>query len=112
MSAQGRASKRQTGMRRVAVAEARQRFSRILDDVREGEESVIIEKSGVPVAAVVPLAVLDRDRRWLAERSERLALLERLRRPFRGIPPEEIETQVAQAIASTRAERRRRPKLR
>lgn len=95
--------------RRMAVAEARQRFSRILDDVREGDEPVIIEKSGVPVAALVPLTVLDRDRRWAAERAERMALLERMRRPFRDVPTEEIETQVGKAIVSERAERGRRP---
>jgi prevent-host-death family protein len=104
-----RLPRRRSGARRVPVAEARRRFSRILDDVREGEEPVIIEKSGVPVAAVVPLAVLDRDRRWAAERAERIALLERMRRPFRDVPPEEIETQVRKAIASVRAERSRRP---
>lgn len=93
----------------MAVAEARQRFSRVLDDVREGDEPVIIEKSGVPVAAVVPLTMLERDRRWAAERAERVALLERMRRPFRDVPAEEIETQVRKAIASVRTERRRRP---
>jgi len=93
----------------MAVAEARQRFSRILDDVREAGEPVIIEKSGVPVAALVPLTVLDRDRRWAAERAERMALLERMRRPFRDVPTEEIETKVRKAIASVRSERSRRP---
>lgn len=93
----------------MAVAEARRRFSRILDDVRATDEPVIIEKSGVPVAAVVPLTVLDRDRRWAAERAERIALLERMRRPFRDVPTEEIETPVRKAIASVRAERSRRP---
>lgn len=93
----------------MAVAEARQRFSRILDDVRETDEPVIIEKSGVPVAAVVPLTVLDRDRRWAADRAERIALLERMRRPFRDTPTDEIETQVRKAIAAVRTERSRRP---
>lgn len=93
----------------MAVAEARQRFSRILDEVRKADEPVIIEKSGVPVAALVPLTVLDRDRRWAAERADRIALLERMRRPFRDVPTDEIETQVRKAIASVRAERSRRP---
>lgn len=95
------------GPRRIAVAEARRRFSRILDAVREAEEPVIIEKSGVPVAAVVPLAVLDRDRRWATERAERLALLERMRRPFLDVATDEIETQVRKAIATVRADRTR-----
>lgn len=93
----------------MAVAEARQRFSRILDEVRKADEPVIIEKSGVPVAALVPLTVLERDRRSAADRAERIALLERMRRPFRDVPTDEIETQVRKAIASVRAERSRRP---
>ena len=109
MRVERRSSGRSGSPRRMAVAEARRRFSRILDDVRETDEPVIIEKSGVPVAAVVPLTVLDRDRRWAADRAERIALLERMRRPFRDIPTDEIETQVRKAIAAVRTERRRRP---
>jgi len=109
MTADRRSSRRGSSPRRIAVAEARQRFSRILDEVREADEPVIIEKSGLPVAAVVPLTVLDRDRRWAAERAERIALLERMRRPFRDVPTEEIETQVRKAVASVRVERSRRP---
>lgn len=109
MTAQRRSSDRSRSPRRIAVAEARQRFSRILDNVRESDEAVIIEKSGVPVAAVVPLALLDRDRRWAAERAERVALLERMRVPFRDVPTREVETQVRKAIASVRGERSRRP---
>lgn len=91
--------------RRVAAAQARQRFSQLVSDVRRDEEPVIIEKGGVPVVAVVPLSVLDRERRWAEERTERLALLERLRRPFRGVPPEEIEREALAAIAEGRSQR-------
>jgi prevent-host-death family protein len=94
--------------RRVAAATARQKLSRLLDDVRRAEQPVIIEKSGVPVAAVVPLSMLDRERRWAQERVDRLALLERLRRPFRNVPPEKIERESAAAIAAVRGGRRRK----
>ena len=109
MRVERRSSGRSSNPRRMAVAEARRRFSRILDDVRETDEPMIIEKSGVPVAALVPLTVLDRDRRWAAERAERIALLERMRRPFRDVPTEEIETRVREAITSVRQQRSRRP---
>lgn len=92
--------------RRVAAATARQTFSRLLSDVRAREESVIIEKAGVPVAAVVPLSVLDRDRRWAAEREQRIALLERLRRPFRDVSTEEIEREAVAAVTEARQRRK------
>lgn len=94
--------------RRVAAATARQTFSQLLSDVRRDEESVIIEKGGVPVAAVVPLSVLDRDRRWAEEREQRIALLERLRRPFREIPSEEIEREAVTAVTAVRQRARRK----
>ena len=94
--------------RRVAAATARQTFSQLLSDVRRDEEPVIIEKGGVPVAAVVPLSVLDRDRRWAEEREQRIALLERLRRPFREIPSEEIEREAVTAVTAVRQRARRK----
>ena len=94
--------------RRIAAAAARQNLSRLLTDVRRDEQPVIIEKSGVPVAAMVPLSMLERDRRWNEERSDRLALLERLRRPFREIPVTELELEAAEAVTAARRGRGRR----
>ena len=93
--------------RRIAAAAARQNLSRLLSDIRQKEQPVIIERSGVPVAAMVPLSMLERDRRWNEERSERLALLERLRRPFREIPSAEIEREAGAAVTAAREGRRR-----
>lgn len=88
--------------RRVAAATARQRFSQLLSDVRTGEQPVIIEKGGVPVAAVVPLSMLERERRWAEERADRSALLERLRRPFKDVAPVEVEREAVAAVAAVR----------
>ena len=91
--------------RRIAAAEARQNFSRLLGEVRTSEEPVIVEKGGIPIAAVVPRAVLEREQRWVEERADRLALLDRMRRPFRGVPEGTIEREAARAIAEVREER-------
>jgi prevent-host-death family protein len=88
--------------RRVGAARARQTFSQLLDDVRRAERPVIIEKSGVPVAAVVPLSMLERERRWSEKRAERVALLERLRRPFAAEPRERIEREARAAVQAVR----------
>jgi prevent-host-death family protein len=93
--------------RRVTASTARQTFSQLLTDVRRLEEPVIIEKAGVPVAAVVPLSILERDRRWADERAQRVALIERLRRPFRDIPSEDIEREAVTAVAAARQLRKR-----
>ncbi|MGH2950176.1 MAG: hypothetical protein ACRDPC_28580 [Solirubrobacteraceae bacterium] len=64
----------------------------------------MIEKGGIPVAAVVPLSTLERDRRWMQERTERAALLERMRAPFEGEMPAELEREADRAIVAVRAE--------
>jgi prevent-host-death family protein len=89
--------------RRIAAAAARQNLSRLLTDVRREEEPVIIEKGGVPVAAVVPLSVLERDRRWRKERTDRIALLERLRRPFKDLTLTDVEREAASAVRAARS---------
>jgi prevent-host-death family protein len=45
-------------MRQVNVHEAKTHFSRLLDDVAHGDE-VVIARSGVPVARLVPIAQQD-----------------------------------------------------
>lgn len=94
--------------RRVASATARRTFSRLLSDVRREEAAVIIEKGGVPIAAVVPLSMLERDRRWDEERADRIALLRRLRQPFENMPSGEVEREAADAVTAARAARRRK----
>lgn len=94
--------------RRVAAATARQTFSQLLTDVRREETPVIIEKGGVPVAAVVPLSMLERDRRRDEQRAERIALLQRLRQPFENVPLGELEREAADAVAAARTARRRK----
>lgn len=94
--------------RRIAAATARQTFSQLLSEVRREEAPVIIEKSGVPIAAVVPLSMLERERRWNEERAQRVALLERLRRPFENIPSRELEREAIAAVTAVRSERPRK----
>ena len=96
--------------RRIAAATARQTFSQLLSEVRRDDAPVIIERSGVPVAAVVPLSMLERERRWEEERAQRKALLERLRRPFENIPSGELEREAIAAVTAVRKERLRKRK--
>jgi prevent-host-death family protein len=42
--------------RHVSATDARVRFGELLDAVRNGGETVIVEKSGEPLAAVIPIA--------------------------------------------------------
>jgi prevent-host-death family protein len=65
-------------MRSVTALDVRKRFGQIVDEAAAGER-IVIERSGQPVAAIVPLsdlALVDPERR----KAERLAAIERIRR--------------------------------
>jgi prevent-host-death family protein len=95
-----------TKRRRVAATEARQRFSELLREVREDERRFVVDKGGIPVAAIVPLSVLERAERDDEERAARTALLERMRAAFRDQTTERIETETAKALRKVRRARR------
>lgn len=90
----------------IKASEVRQQFSSVINHVARDEARVIVEKSGVPVAAIVPA----KDLRRLEEIDEDIAegwrILEAMRAPFRGIPAEEIEREAERAWAEVRAEMR------
>jgi len=90
----------------IAASEARQHFSQLLNRVFRREMRVVIEKSGIPVAALVSADDLQRLRRYEEQRKEDFAVLDRMRAAFKDVPAEEIEREVARAIADVRAEKR------
>ncbi|MDE2817631.1 MAG: type II toxin-antitoxin system prevent-host-death family antitoxin [Chloroflexota bacterium] len=95
-----------TLLRRVKASEARQQLSGLLNEVFDKKTRVIIERSGIPVAAFVSPSDLAHLERIEAERQERFRILAQMREPFTGVPSEEIEREVARAIEEVRRENR------
>ena len=91
----------------VDAGEAKERWSSLLDQVAESQDRVIIERDGVPVAAVISTADLQRLRRLDAERERDFAVVERMRAAFKDVPFEEIEREAAKALAEVRDEMRK-----
>jgi prevent-host-death family protein len=87
------------------VTEARRTFSETFDRVRRGETRVIVEKSGIPVGAVVSMADLARIDRDRANRAALLEALAESRKAFGGIPGDEIESEIEKAISEVESER-------
>jgi prevent-host-death family protein len=77
-----------------------------LNRVFKQRDRVVIEKSGIPVAVLVSTEDYRRLQRADEETARRFALLEEFRKPFEGIPAEEIEREVEKALAEVRAEMR------
>ncbi len=85
-------------------SDARQQWSDLLNRVFRKEQRVIVEKSGIPVAAVISTDDLARLDRYDRERADRFKALDEIGAAFRDVPPEEIEREVGRALAEVRAE--------
>lgn len=94
----------------MKATEARAQWSRLLNSVFRHNTRVIVEKSGVPVAAIVSVRDLERWQRLEAERDRRFRALDESRAAFRELPDDEIEREVDLALGEVREENRRRAK--
>ena len=86
----------------IKASEARQQWSRLLNSVFQGKTRVIVEKSGIPVAAVISTGDFDRLVQHEARRAEQFKALEASWRAFEDVNPEDIEREAARAVASAR----------
>ena len=92
----------------MKASEARREWSQILNKVFRGQTRVIVEKSGIPVAAVISAEDLERFIQFEEQRKERFKALDRIREAFQGIPAQEVEEEVVKALTEVRAEKRTR----
>jgi prevent-host-death family protein len=83
----------------IGAREARRRFADLLGRVGYGGEVAIVERSGKPLVALIPVEVYEQ---LVAEREARFEVLDCLRSKLPEIPEEEIENEVSQAIDAVR----------
>ena len=84
---------------RVSAREARNRFADIMGSVRYGNEEVIVERSGRPMAALIPVETYER---LVAERRTRFEVLDEIRSQLPDVAPEKVQEDIAQAINELR----------
>jgi prevent-host-death family protein len=90
----------------MKISDVKNTLSSLVNKVYRKETRVLVEKAGIPVAALVStedlkrLAQLDEQDRRARE------VLEAMREPFRGVSPEEIQQEADKAITQVRAQRR------
>ena len=99
---------RQPVTRTMKASDARQQWSELLNTVFRKESRVIVEKSGIPVAAIVSAADLEKLTRLEARREDGWKAILELRDRNQDKDPEEVERDVVEAIAEVRAARRAR----
>src|SRR3954471_20046588 len=90
----------------VKATEARDQLPQILNSVYRDEGRVVIERSGIPVAAIVSprdLAALDR---MDEQRAGLAGVLAEMREAFKDVAQEEIEAETNKAVDEVRAQMR------
>lgn len=90
----------------MKISEVRPQLNSLVNRVYRQEARIIVEKSGIPVAGIVSPQDMRRLERLSQERAQRFSILEEFGEAFRDVPEEELEREVAQALAEVRAERR------
>ena len=93
---------RRSQVQTMGASEARENFSQLLNTVFRGETRILIEKSGIPVAAIISAEDLKELTRLEEQIAQRFTLLRRLRAAFVDRSEEQIESDVASVIARVR----------
>jgi prevent-host-death family protein len=89
----------------MKASQARQAWSHLLDQVFRRETRVVVEQDGIPVAAIVSTQDLERLQQLEQQRQRDLATLRASQAGFQDESADEVERQLAQALAEVRAER-------
>ncbi len=92
--------------RTLKISDVKNRLSSLVNEVYHKETRILVEKAGIPVAALVSTEDLKQLTRLDQQRIERRRIITAMREPFGGVSPEEIERETAQAVADVRVEMR------
>jgi prevent-host-death family protein len=86
----------------INASTARQEWSKILNKVFREETRIVVEKSGIPVAAIIPAEDLKRLDQLEKERVDRFRILDEVKAAFKDIPEAEIENETNKALKRVR----------
>ena len=96
-------------VKRMSAKEARDRFAQVLGMVHYGKDTVIVEKQGKPVVAVIDVERYEQLKKaW----DEPFKVLDRIRDKNRDKRPARVEKDVVDAIGEVRAASRAKSRRR
>ena len=90
----------------ISAFDARRKFGKVLDTVAANGNSVIVERHGEPVAAVISIAEYQRLQKQRAEAFARLRRFFEESSARANLTPEEADAVAAEAVAEVRVARR------
>jgi prevent-host-death family protein len=86
----------------MKISDVKSRLSSLVNEVYRKERRILVEKAGIPVAALVSPDDLtwleERDRKW----EEGSRAMERMSLAFADVPVEELEAEISRVIADIR----------
>jgi prevent-host-death family protein len=85
---------------KLGAREARNQFSNLLGRVGYGGEVVVLERSGKPIAVMVPVEMYEK---FLAEREQQFAVVDRIRQNSPEISEDEISNDINEAMIDFRS---------
>lgn len=86
------------------ATEVRAHWSQVLLDVFQHKSRVLVNKGGIPVAAIIAADDLKRLERIERERAERFRVIAEGWEAFQDLDLGEVDAEVAEAVAQARAE--------
>lgn len=92
----------------MKISDVKNTLSSLVNQVYRKQTRVLVEKSGIPVAAIISADDLARFAQLEREREERFAVIDRMREAFKDVPAEEIEREAERSVAAARERRRQR----
>lgn len=90
----------------LKASEVRSNWSQILNKVFREETEVVVEKSGIPVAAIVSAQDYQKLQQIKKMRERNFAVINEIRAVFQDQKPEDVEKSVNEAIIQVRKERK------
>jgi prevent-host-death family protein len=87
----------------IAAYEARRKFGQLIEEASYRKDNFVVERSGRPMAVIVPI---DAYARWKRLAKERVfAMLEEVWRRTENVPGEVLEAEIDQALKTLKQER-------
>ena len=90
----------------MKASDVRSNWSQLLNKVFRGETEVLVEKSGIPIAAIVSAQDYQKLQQIKQRREKDFAIIRDMRAAFADQTPEQINKGVEESIAEVRAEQK------
>jgi len=87
----------------IGARDLRQKFAEILGKVGFGGDVAVVERSGKPMAAIIPIEMYQQ---LIAEHEARFQIVEKIQNTQQARPIEELEKDVNEAIKRARGGKR------